>query len=192
MRGYRKIDLHYRLHQIKFARFGWPCPSKLQLRAGGSQVRGSGGQVRTSLNPDRFGQVPREPGPNQADPVHEATIYGPGSRGGRGPTETLDKFRRACLLACLLAWARCLSRHPIGPCRPAPRCTCSDSARLNCSSRRASAITTIVVGLARGLVGGFRRLRRLLTIPTSPRVGRSRRVCVGIARDDGNGGGGFR
>ena len=39
----------------------------------------SGGQVRTSLNPVRFGQVPREPGTNLSEPVQATTISEPSS-----------------------------------------------------------------------------------------------------------------
>ena len=91
-----------------------PEPSR-----GRTRVRVSGGQVRTSLNLDRFGQVPREPGPNPSDPVHEATIYGPGSRRvrtvqtGAGPRADGDSGQvqaRLDTLSCHLASMHSASR----------------------------------------------------------------------------------
>ena len=92
-----------------------------------TQVRVWGGQVRTSLNPDRFGQVPGEPGPNLSDPVHEATNLGPGSRRvrtvrtgvagwwARGPTETLDRFRRVgARKLTLVRFSKVRKRIPAG------------------------------------------------------------------------------
>ena len=70
-------------------------------RANRKHVRVLVGQVRTVLNPDRFGPGSREPGPNPTDPVHGVAnverVHGGFGRFGPGRPlelgESMDRFR---------------------------------------------------------------------------------------------------